>query len=184
VTLMGHFTLLPSTNSGAIKERQQNSYQQGAADFGSSRKKAETKKRKSPTPPYREKAKGKENKPGVLENPYKPAGARTRARERYQEANLAALEIMDALGSTSKLDHRLWAYYCYHHDRDIILEKAYEYASMQRQGEVRDAIRAFQAWLSRAFWEKEKGKVKSEKGLGKAKAKDEGEGEGRIGGGK
>ena len=106
-----------------------------------------------PTTPYRVKAKGKESKPGVLKNPFKSARARTCAKSRYHEADLCAQELMDVLGSTSRADHRLWAFYCYHHDHDIILDMAYAYASMQRQGEIRNAVSAFQAWLTKSFAE-------------------------------
>ncbi len=56
-------------------------------------------------------------------------------------------------------DLDLWAWYCRHFNRNAIVEKAHEYASMQRQGEVRDAVTAFQAWLSSEF------KVKAPKHL-------------------
>ena len=48
-------------------------------------------------------------------------------------------------------DIPLWAWYCRHFDRRLILDKAYYYASCARQGEVRDGVTAFQAWLRKEF---------------------------------
>jgi len=49
------------------------------------------------------------------------------------------------------LGFALWAWYCRHFNRERIVDKAYEYASMCRQRELREAITAFQAWLSKEF---------------------------------
>jgi len=71
----------------------------------------------------------------------------------YDEAGAAADEIVgNCFGTAGDLD--LWAWYCRHFDRERIVDKAYAYASMQRQGEVRDAVTAFQAWLSKEYGER------------------------------
>ena len=93
-----------------------------------------------------------------FETHFKPACARAYAKRRlpctcsYAEAGAAADEIVgNCFGTAGDLD--LWAWYCRHFDRNAIVEKAHEYASMQRQGEVRDAITAFQSWLSETYKE-------------------------------
>ena len=48
-------------------------------------------------------------------------------------------------------DLPLWAWYCRHFDRRFIVDKAYYYASCHRQGEVRDGVTAFQAWLRKEY---------------------------------
>ena len=111
-----------------------------------------------PAPPYREKGKGKETSPGFFETCCSKT-ARAYARKRrlpctcsYVDAGAAAYEIVGScFGDMGDLD--LWAWYCRHFDRNAIVEKAHEYASMQRQGEVHEAITAFQAWLSREYKE-------------------------------
>jgi len=116
-------------------------------------KKAEAKKRQSPFTPYREKAKGKETIPDYLRSQvHKPARAHARLRCKcsYEEAGAAADEIVGSCFGTMR-DHALWAWYCRHFDRRRIVEKAHEYASMQRQHEVRNAVTAFQAWLKNEF---------------------------------
>ena len=35
----------------------------------------------------------------------------------------------------------MWAWYCRHFNRRLIIDKAYYYASCHRQGEVRDGVR-------------------------------------------
>ena len=45
----------------------------------------------------------------------------------------------------------LWAWYCRHFDSRLIIGKAYYYASCHRQGEVRDGVSAFQAWLRKEY---------------------------------
>ena len=118
-------------------------------------KKAEGKKRKPPFTPYREKAKGKEQSRVSNETSYsKPARAYARRRPpctcSYNEAGAAADEIVGSCFGGAG-DHALWSWYCRHFDGRRIVEKAHEYASMQRCGEVRDALTAFQAWLGKEF---------------------------------
>ena len=93
-----------------------------------------------------------------LETHSKPARAYARKRRlrctcSYDEAGAAADEIVGNCFGTAG-DHGLWAWYCRHFDRERIVEKAYEYASMQRQSEVRDAVTAFQAWLGEEYGKK------------------------------
>ena len=133
-----------------------------AALSSANAKKREAEKRHSPHTPYREKGKGKETIPGSSLNPYKPARAhertcpkgRTKSRLlctcSYAEAGDAAYEIVANCFGT-KGDFALWAFYCRHFNRRRILDKAYEYASMCRNGELRDPVTAFQAWLSAEF---------------------------------
>ena len=122
-------------------------------------KKREGEKRKSPLTPYREKGKGKEQSRVSCETSCsKPARAYARKRRppctcSYDEAGAAADEIIGNCFGTAG-DLGLWAWYCRHFDRERIVEKAYEYASMQRQGEVRDAVTAFQAWLGEEYGKK------------------------------
>ena len=125
-------------------------------------KKREAEKRHSPHTPYREKGKGKETSPGSSLNPLKPARAyagtctRVRTKRRlpctcsYSEAGDAAYEIVANCFGT-KGDFALWAFYCRHFNRRRILDKAYEYASMCRNSELRDPVTAFQAWLRKEF---------------------------------
>ena len=137
-------------------------------------KKTEGKKRKSPCTPYREKGKGKEIKPGFMNESISPrACARSEAvkkverrggggqrrlassnSELYSIAGAAADELIRILNPSDRSGSRkLWAYYCYHHDPEIIIDKAYECASCARQGELRSAVAAFQHWLSNSFRE-------------------------------
>ena len=118
-------------------------------------KKREGEKRKSPCTPLREKGKGKEQSRVSCETHSKPARAYARRRLpytcTYDEAGAAVDEIVgNCFGSVGDID--LWAWYCRHFDRKRIVEKAYAYASMQRQHEVRDAVTAFQAWLKGRTW--------------------------------
>ena len=129
------------------------SYRQSSAQDA---KKAEGKKRKSPCTPYREKGKGKETRRDSSRESQDRAGARAHARRRpctcsYAEAKEAAMEIVDNCFSACAKDFRLWAWYCRHFDRQRIVEQAYTYASCGRCGEVRNAVRAFQAWLRSEF---------------------------------
>jgi len=113
------------------------------------------KRENPPCTPYKRKAKGKEIIRGFYENPLSPR-ARMRTREtvsRYRLAGGASREIMKILGSTSKDDFLLWCYYCNHHDIEIILEHARECASRWRQGELDEAIPAFQRWLTDTYGE-------------------------------
>ena len=121
------------------------------------------KKRKSPCTPFRVKAKGKETRPGCFSIPLRPRG-RAHAHEvkvrgegeqrkipRYRLAGAAADELIDILGGNRKSDHGTWAYYCYHHDIETILEKARELKSRYRQGEIRNPVTAFQRWLTDTY---------------------------------
>ena len=109
------------------------------------------KKRKSPCTPLRVKAKGKETSPGCFSIPLRPRG-RAQARGRYMEAGAAADEIIETCFGTDE-DRDLWAYYCYHHDIETILEKARELKSRYRQGELKNPVTAFQRWLQRSYKE-------------------------------
>ena len=92
------------------------------------------------------KGKGKETRPGSCKNPPRP-----RARARYAEAGAAADELIAILGGNKGNDRGTWAYYCYHHDIGIILDKAHEIASRFRQGELKNPVTAFQKWLIRSY---------------------------------
>ena len=134
-----------------MKEKLSTDGEVSAADL----KKREGEKRKSPCTPVREKGKGKEQSRVSCETSSKPARAYARKRRlrctcSYDEAGAAAAEIVgNCFGAVGDID--LWAWYCRHFDRRRIVDKAYEYASMQRQGEVRDAVTAFQAWLGKEY---------------------------------
>ena len=95
---------------------------------------------------------------GLCLNPFKSAHARAsvRARRRpctctYAEAGDAAAEIVANCFPHRAEDFALWAWYCRHFNRRRIVDKAYYYASCQRQDEVRDGVTAFQAWLSEEY---------------------------------
>ena len=75
----------------------------------------------------------------------------TTGASRYRLAGAAADELIAILGGNSDRDRGTWAYYCYHHDIGIILDKAYEIASRHRQGELRNPVTAFQRWLQRSY---------------------------------
>ena len=92
------------------------------------------------------KGKDKETRPGSCKNPLRPRG-----RARYAEAGAAADELIAILGGNKGNDRGTWAYYCYHHDIDIILDKAHELASRHRQGELKKPVTAFQRWLQRSY---------------------------------
>ena len=92
------------------------------------------------------KGKGKETRPGCFSIPLRPRG-----RARYAEAGAAADELIAILGGNHERDHGIWAYYCYHHDIGIVLDKAHEIASRHRQGELKNPVTAFQKWLGRNF---------------------------------
>ena len=120
------------------------------------------KKRKSPCTPLRVKAKGKETRPGCFSIPLRPRACahahevevkgrgRQRTISRYRLAGAAADEIIETCFGTDD-DRDLWAYYCYHHDIETILEKARELKSRYRQGELRNPVTAFQRWLQVSF---------------------------------
>ena len=121
------------------------------------------KKRKSPCTPFRVKAKGKETRPGCFSIPLRPRACahahevkvrgegEQRKISRYRLAGAAADELIDILGGNRKSDHGTWAYYCYHHDIETILEKARELKSRYRQGELKNPVTAFQRWLQVSF---------------------------------
>ena len=89
---------------------------------------------------------------GIFDTPLRP---RPRPREgtqaRYKEAGAAADELIDILGGNRKNDHGTWAYYCYHHDIERILEEAREYRKEYRRGKIRNPVTAFQRWLIRNY---------------------------------
>ena len=123
------------------------------------------KKRKSPCTPFRVKVKGKETRPGCFSIPLRPRACahahevkvrgegEQRKISRYRLAGAAADELIDILGGNRKSDHGTWAYYCYHHDIETILEKARELKSRYRQGELKNPVTAFQRWLQRSYKE-------------------------------
>ena len=109
------------------------------------------------------KGKDKETRPGCFSIPLRPRACahahevkvrgegEQRKIPRYRLAGAAADELIDILGGNSERDRGTWAYYCYHHDIGIILDKAHEIASRFRQGELRNPVTAFQKWLKRAY---------------------------------
>ena len=127
----------------------------GGGSPSGKRKKREAEKRKSPLTPLREKGKGKEQDGVSCETCSKTARAHVRRKLpcacSFSEAGAAAAEIVGNCFPRGAKDFALWAWYCRHFDRRRIVERAYEYASMQRQGEVRDGVTAFQAWLGKEF---------------------------------
>ena len=121
------------------------------------------KKRKSPCTPFRVKAKGKETRPGCFSIPLRPRG-RAQAHEvkvrgegeqrkipRYRLAGAAADELIDILGGNRKSDHGTWAYYCYHHDIEKILEEARAIAKRHKRGKLKWPVRSFQHWLKKNY---------------------------------
>ena len=72
----------------------------------------------------------------------------------FSEAGTAAAEIVGGCFPQCAKDFALWAWYCRHFDRRRIVERAYYYASCERQGEVRDGATAFQAWLRKEYGER------------------------------
>ena len=59
----------------------------------------------------------------------------------YAEAGEASAEIVCNCFPHCAKDFALWAWYCRHFNRRLIIGKAYYYASCHRQGEVRDGVR-------------------------------------------
>ena len=115
-------------------------------------KKREGKSETSPYNPYKRKGKGKEARPGCYKQPLRPrARARQGVGSRYAEAGAAADELVAILGGRPEKDRGTWAFYCYHHDIEIILDKAYELASRKRLGEIMDTVTAFQHWLQESY---------------------------------
>ena len=95
-----------------------------------------------------------------------PLGNTARAREgaharrrlpctcSYAEAGESSAEIVANCFPHCAKDFALWAWYCRHFDHRLIINKAYYYASCHRQGEVRDGVSAFQAWLRKEYGKK------------------------------
>ena len=69
----------------------------------------------------------------------------------YAEAGEASAEIVCNCFPHCAKDFALWAWYCRHFNRRLIIDKAYYYVSCHRQGEVRDGVSAFQAWLRKEY---------------------------------
>jgi len=113
------------------------------------------KREPSPYNPYKRKAKGKEIKSRFYENLLSPRArtcARENTREHYRLAGAAAEELIAILSAPrTDANLNLWAWYCYHHDIEIIFEKAYECASRARQHEIRNATTTFQRWLTDTY---------------------------------
>jgi hypothetical protein len=122
--------------------------------------KEKTKERKKRSKRKERKVKRKQDG-GLLTNPLcKTAYARAcvHAHKRrlpctcsYAEAGEASAEIVCNCFPHCAKDFALWAWYCRHFDRRLIIGKAYHYASCHRQGEVRDGVSAFQAWLRKEY---------------------------------
>jgi len=135
--------------SAANKGKQMKSYQQATSQRS---KKTGRKRETSPYDPYKRKARGKETSPGCLSNPSSPRGRTRKGVSRYREAGAAAEELIQILGANpTDYNRRLWAFYCYHHDIETIIEKALRCASERRQGEIRDPVRKFQKWLKKNY---------------------------------
>jgi hypothetical protein len=82
----------------------------------------------------------------MLEDMEKVYGSRVPA-----DAGEASAEIVCNCFPYGAKDFALWAWYCRHFNRRLIIDKAYYYASCHRQGEVRDGVSAFQAWLRKEY---------------------------------
>ena len=126
---------------------------------GSRAKEKGREKRKSPFIPYREKGSQKKQDGVSRETHSKTARAYARKRRlrctcSYNEAGAAADEIIGNCFPHCAKDFALWSWYCRHFNRNRIVDMAYYYASCQRQGEVRNGVAAFQAWLSEEYGEK------------------------------
>ena len=121
-------------------------------------KKSEGEKRKSPLTPLREKGKGKEQDGVSCETCSKTARAHVRRKLpcacSFSEAGAAAAEIVGNCFPPNAKAYALWAWYCRHFDRSRIVDRAYYYASCERQGEVLDGVAAFQAWLRKEYGER------------------------------
>ena len=72
----------------------------------------------------------------MLEDMEKVYGSRVPA-----DAGEASAEIVCNCFPYGAKDFALWAWYCRHFNRRLIIDKAYYYASCHRQGEVRDGVR-------------------------------------------
>ena len=118
-------------------------------------KKTEMKRRKSPCTPLRGKAKGKETRPGSFQNPPRPRGralTREEQQKRFEEAGIAAMEIISIIGSYQR-DFGTWAKILYRHieQKTLIVEMAYKYFGEQKVGELSDAVTRFQKFLNDNF---------------------------------
>ena len=102
-------------------------------------KKREGEKRTSPLTPLREKGKGKEQDRVSCETSCSKT-ARAHVRRKlpcacsFSEAGAAAAEIVGNCFPQCAKDYALWAWYCRHFDGRRIVERAYYYASCERQG--------------------------------------------------
>ena len=119
-------------------------------------RKRKGKRESPPAPPLEKKGRVKKQDGGSFGTLQDRAGARTLAKRlpcscTYAEAGEAVLEIIDNCFGTFENDYRTWAWYCRHFDRRRIVDQAYYYASCQRQGEVKNAVTAFQSWLRQEF---------------------------------
>ena len=89
---------------------------------------------------------------GIFDTPLRPrARPREGTQARYGESGAAADELIAILGGDHKNDHGTWAYYCYHHDIETLLEKAREIAKRYKRGELKWPVRAFQNWLMKNY---------------------------------
>ena len=67
-------------------------------------KKTGMKREVPPCTPYKRKARGKETRPGSFQNPPRPRGralTREEHQKRFEEAGIAAMEIISFIGSIS-----------------------------------------------------------------------------------
>ena len=87
---------------------------------------------------------------GIFDTPPRPR-PREGTQARYKEAGAAADELIAILGGNRKNDHGTWAYYCYHHDIETLLEQARDYRKKYKRGKIRNPVTAFQRWLIRNF---------------------------------
>ena len=89
----------------------------------------------------------------------KNARARTRGKfrsdqnRRYAESGAFAAECVNVLHGSMANHFGFFAKVIYrnYEAREIILDKAYEYASCQRQGEIESALGAFISWLDKSY---------------------------------
>ena len=111
------------------------------------------KKRPSPQTPYRVKAKGKETRTGCFTTDYKNAPARVRQKKRYDDSGDAAYECVHVVHGSFAEHFRFVAKIVYRNfeERGRIIDKAYELASRERQGEIHCALSAFLRWLDRNY---------------------------------
>ena len=118
-------------------------------------KKSGTKREAPPCTPCKRKARGKETRPGSYENPPRPRGralTREEQQKRFEEAGIAASEIVSIIGSYQR-DFRTWAKILYRHieNKTQIIEMAYKYFGEQKVGELTSAVTRFQKYLNDNF---------------------------------